>query len=195
MPRKTIEAVVEIQPIEGKLPWAVAAVGDWSFLRLFSGTTVEEIGSLILTACSYNSHLEVQLSAIDTLNAFLAEDFVLPGGLRFSENEQVKVVSGCCCGLEDWRKWLDVPSGNIVWAGHDPTPGVEFVDGGIRVWQDEKADGVDFIDFGVDEMRVSLEKVESDLKGFVVGLGRWADFIAPELKPKIIEHFAKNMNI
>jgi hypothetical protein len=162
---------------------------------LFSGTTVEEIGSLILTACSYNSHLEVQPSAIDTLNAFVAEDFILPGGLRFSEDEQVRIVPGCCCGLENWREWLDVPSGNIVWAGHDPSPAVEFVDGGIRVWQDEKADGVDFIDFGVDEMRVSLEKVEADLKGFVVGLGRWADFMAPELKPKIIEHFAKNMNI
>ena len=161
---------------------------------MFSGVTDEEIGSVVLTACLYNQ-IEIHPSAIETLNAFLAEEFVLPGGLQFSENAQVKVVPGCCSGLEDWREWLDVLNGNTIWAGHDPSPGVEFVDDGIRVWQDEKADGVQFIDFGVDEMRGLLEKVESDLKGFVVRLGKWADYLAPELKLKIVEHFAKNMNI
>lgn len=184
-----------MQPVEGEPPWAVASIADWSFLRLFSGVTDEEIGSVILTACLYNHHLEVQRSAIETLNAFVAEDFVLPGGLQFSEDEQVKVVPGCCAGLEDWREWLDVPDGKTIWAGHDPSPGVEFVNGIIRVWQDEKGDGVDFIDFGVDEMRGLLEKVESDLKGFVFRLGKWADFVAPTLQKKIVEHFAKNMHI
>lgn len=195
MPQKTIEAVVEMQPFEGEPPWAVASVADWSFLRLFPDSTDEEIGSLILTACSYNHHLEVQRSAIETLNAFVAEDFVLPGGLQFADDGQVKVVPGCCAGLEDWREWLDVPNGKTIWAGHDPSPGVEFVDGIIRVWQDEKADGVDFIDFDVDEMRGLLEKVESDLKGFVFRLGKWADFVAPSLQKKIVEHFVKNMHI
>ena len=195
IPQKKIEVVVEMQPFEGELPWAVASVADWSFLRLFSGVTDEDVGSVILTACSYNHHLEVQRSAIETLNAFVAEDFVLPGGLQFSKDEQVKVVPGCCCGLEDWREWLDVPNGNTVWAGHDPSPGVEFVEGYIRVWQDEKADGVEFIDFGVVEMRDLLEKIESDIKDFVVRLGKWANFAAPSLQNKIVEHFVKNMNI
>ena len=195
MPQKTIEAVVEMRPFEGEPLWAVASVANWSRLRLFSGVTDEEVGSIILTACSYNHHLEIQRSAIETLDAFVAEDFVLPGGLLFSEDEQVKVVPGCCAGLEDWRGWLDVPNGNTIWAGHDPSPGVEFVDDGIRVWQDEQADGVKFIDFGVDEMRGLLEKVESDLKGFVFRLSEWANFVAPNLQKKIVEHFAGNMDI
>lgn len=194
MPNKTIEAVVEISSFDGEPPWTVASVANFSFLRLFSGVTNEEIGSIILTACLYNQ-VEVHQSAIETLSAFLAEEFVLPGGLQFSDDEQVKVVPGCCAGLEDWREWLDVPNGKTIWAGHDPSPGVEFVDGNIRVWRDEKADGVDFIDFGVDEMCGLLEKVESDLKGFVFRLGKWADFVAPSLQKKIAEHFAKNMHI
>lgn len=195
MPQKRIEAVVEIQSFEAEPPWALASVAGWSLLRLFSGSTKEEVGSVILTAGSYNHHLKVQSSAIETLNAFVSEDFVLPGGLRFLENERIKVVPGCCSGLENWREWLDVPNGNSIWAGHDPSPGVEFIGDTIRVWQDEKADGVEFIDFGVDEMRSLLGKVESDLKGFTVRLGEWADFVAPNLRQKMVEHFAKNMNI
>ena len=194
MPPKTIEVVVEISSFGIEPPWAVASIANLSFLRLFSGITDEEIGSIILTACLYN-HIEVFPSSTETLNAFLAEEFVLPGGLQFSEDEQVKVVPGCCCGLEDWREWLNVPNGNTIWAGHDPSPGVEFVNGSVRVWQDEKADGVEYIDFGVEEMRGLLEKVEPDLKGFVVRLGEWADLVAPSLKSKIVQHFAKNMNI
>jgi len=136
MPQKTIEVVVEISSFDIEPPWAVVSIANLSFLRLFSGITDEEIGSIILTACLYNQ-IEVFPSATETLNAFLAEEFVLPGGLQFSEDAKVKVVPGCCCGLEDWREWLDVPNGNTIWAGHDPSPGVEFVDGGVRVWQVE----------------------------------------------------------
>lgn len=92
MSQKIIEAIVEIQPFESEPPWAIASVADWSFLRLFSGVTDEEVGSVVLTACSYNRHFEVQCSAIETLNAFVAEDFIMLGGLQFSDNDQVKVV-------------------------------------------------------------------------------------------------------
>ncbi len=194
MREKTIEVVVEINPFDGEPPWAVASNADYSFLRLFSGVTDEEIGSIILTACTYNQ-IEIHSLATETLNAFIAEEFVLPGGLQFSENGQVKVVPGCCSGLEDWREWLDVPNGKSIWAGHDPNPGVEFINNSIRVWQDEKADGVEFIDLNYDEMRGLLEKVESDLKAFVVRLGEWSDFVVPNLKQNIVQHFVKNMHI
>ena len=194
MPQKTIEAVVEIRPYGANPPWPIAAIPDPSFLRLFSGVTDEEIGMLILTACSYNQ-IDVHSSPIETLNAFVAEDFVLPGGLRFSEAGEVKIVPGCCCGLEEWRDWLDVPNGETVWAGHNPQPGVEFTDGIIRVWRDEKDEGVEFINFGVDEMRNLLKEVESDLNGFLFRLGEWTDSVAPELKAAVVEHFAKNTDI
>ncbi len=41
---------------------------------------------------------------------------------------------------------------------------------------------LEFIDLSVEEMRGLLEKVESDLKGFVARLGKWAEFVAPDLK-------------
>jgi hypothetical protein len=196
VPQKTSEAIVEISSFDGEPPWALSPAGNQTFLRLFSGITDEEIGTVILTACLYNQ-IDVRPSASETIKAFLEEEqFVLPGGLQFSLGGQVKVVPGCCCGLEDWRGWLDVPNGaNSVWAGHNPSPEVEFVNGGIRIWQDKKADGVVFIDFGVDEMHGLLRKVESDLKGFVVRLGKWTDSIALELHPKIVTHFANNMDI
>jgi hypothetical protein len=194
MSQKTIEAVIEISPFEIESPWAVAAVAPYSLLRLFSGTNDEEIGAIMLTACLF-SRIKIHASAVETLKALVGKDFIMSGGLLFSEEGQEKVRPGCCCGLENWREWLDVPSGKLIWAGHDPTPEVEFVDGGVRVWQDQKADGVDFIDFGVDEMRVLLEKVESDLQGFLYRLGKWTDFVAPGLKRKVVSHFAKNMDI
>jgi len=58
-----------------------------------------------------------------------------------------------------------------------------------------KADGIEFVNFGVEEMRDLLEKVESDLKGFVFRLGEWANFVAPSLQNRIVEHFTKNMHI
>ena len=194
MSQKDIEAVIEINPFDGKPPWAIASSPNFSFLRLFFGITDKEIGDIMLTACTYNS-IEICTSANETLTAFISEDFVLPGGLQFLENNQVKIYPGCCSGLEDWRDWLEVPSGETVWAGHDPSPGVEFINEGIRVWQDEKGDDVDFIDFKFDEMRELLEKVENDLKEFVVRLEKWCDLIAPSLKQKIVQHFVANMHI
>lgn len=195
-PQKTIEAIVEISSFDGEPPWALSSIIDQSFIRLFSGTTEEEIGSVMLTACLYNQ-IEICPSAIDNLNALVAKErIILPGGLQFSENLQVKIYSSCCSGLENWREWLGVPNGNLfVWAGHDPTPEVEFIGDGIRIWQDEKADGVEFIDLGINEMRHLLEKVESDLKGFVIRLSKWADFVAPSLRRQIVECFINNMNI
>lgn len=194
MSHKIIEAVVEMNPFEEKPPWAIASLPNFSFLRLFSGITDEEIGSVMLTACDYNQ-IKICPSATETLAAFVDEDFVLPGGLQFLENGQVKVVPGCCSGLEDWREWLEVPNGKSVWAGHDPSPGVEFVNEKILVWQDEKADDVAFIELQYDEMRELLEKVESDLNGFVVRLNEWCDLTAPNLKQKIVRHFVENMHI
>ena len=197
--KKIIKAVVEITSFNSESPWIVSSFENYSFLRLSPSATDEEIGSIILTACLYNQ-IDIRSTATETLRAFIAQDFVLPGGLQFLENEKVKIAPGCCSGLEDWREWLEVPNGyGGVWAGHDPNPGVEFVAGKIRVWQDvskdKKANETKFIDFEIDEMRNLLEKVESDLKGFVMKLEKWTDFVAPGLKQMVGHHFAQNMRI
>lgn len=194
MSKKFVEAVIEIIPYEYKPPWSIASFENYSFLRLFSGTTDDEVGTVMSIACNYNQ-VEIQPSATETLKNFLSDSFVLPGGLQFLEDGIQKVVPGCCSGLEDWRDWLEVPSGKGVWAGHDPTPNIEFINGIIRIWEDEKAEDVGFIEFEYDEIRALLEKVKFDLEGFVIKLGKWSEFIAPDLQKEITEHFAKNMNI
>jgi hypothetical protein len=194
MPKKNIEAIVEIYPFEINPPWEIVSTTEFFRLVLSSEVTDEEIGSLILMACEYNK-IEVDSSGEETLESFISKKFVLPGGLQFSEDAQVKIVPGCCCGLETWQDWFGVPSGQSVWSGHDPNISVEFTNDKIRVWQDEKAEGVDFIDFQYDEMHYFLEKVKSDLNNFLYRLNKWSEFIAPGLKGKVSEHFAKSMNI
>jgi hypothetical protein len=110
---KSIEAVVELVHFDGESPWLTIVEYPDPCLRIFPGLTTEEIGSLVLTACLYN-HIEIAPVASETLQAFINKDgFVLPGGLRFSESGRVKIIPGCCSGLEDWRQWLDVPHGSV----------------------------------------------------------------------------------
>jgi hypothetical protein len=193
---KTIEAVVEIERFEGVAPWPTVSECAGAYMRIFPGLSSEEIGSLVIKACLYNQ-TEIHPNATETLQAFMTNDgFVLPGGLRFIEGERVKIIPGCCGGLEDWREWLDVPHGkNTVWAGHDPSPQVEYFDNHVRIWQDEKAEGVDSIEFELLEMEVLLAGVALDLHGFLVCLENWVAYISPGLEADFVAFFAKNMNI
>lgn len=150
----------------------------------------------MLTACLYNQ-IEACLSPIDNLNALLAEErIVLPGGLQFSEGAQVKIYPSCCSGLENWREWLSVPNGNVfVWAGHDPTPQVELLATALGFGRMKKPMELHSLIWELTKLRFLLEKVEADLTGFVIRLGKWADFVAPSLRQRIVECFAGNMNI
>lgn len=191
---KNIEAIVEVYPSETIPPWETVSTNEFFRVVLSSATNDEEIGSVMLVACEYN-RVKIENSAEKTLENFLSKNFVLPGGLQFSENGVVKIFPGCCCGLENWREWLGVPNGDGVWAGHDPSPFAEFIDEKIRVWQDEKADDVNFIDFEYDELRKLLEKTEKDLNDFIFKLNRWTEFYAPSLKDEVSRHFTRNMQI
>jgi hypothetical protein len=107
-----------------------------------------------------------------------------------------EVVPGCCCGLEDWHEWLDVPHGkNAVWTGHDPSPEVEYIEDRVRVWQDQKNEGVGFVEFNPGEMEAFLARVGSDLAGFLYRLGKWAEYLAPNSGQRVVGYFAENMNI
>ena len=193
---KSIEAVVELVHFDGEAPWPTIVECPDPYLRISPGLTSEEIGSLVLTACIYN-HTEIAPVASETLQAFMNNDgFVLPGGLRFSEGGLVKIIPGCCGGLEGWREWLDVPHGkNAVWAGHDPSPYIEYVEGGVRIWQNEKAEGVNFIELGLSEMEALLQKVVFDLEGFLIQLRKWIESVSPEIRDSFVAYFSENMNI
>ena len=120
----------------------------------------------------------------------------MPGGLQFVEDGVAKVVPGCCSGLENWREWLDVPYGQkMIWAGHNPTPWVEYFDGGVRIWEDEKSDEIQHIEFSQEEMELLLKKTETDLKGFLRQLEKWARYVAPGFEQSIVAYFAQHMHI
>lgn len=192
---RSIEAVVEVShPVSGA-PWPVLPDTNTSHIRLHAGVTDEEIGSVMMTACLYN-RIEISDDAAETLGKLMENDgFVMPGGLRLSA-EGREVLPGCCCGLEDWREWLGVPDGkNAIWTGHDPSPEVEYVDGGVRVWQDAKKEGVEFVGFDLGELAALLARVESDLAGFLYRLGKWSEYSAPGLGQRVAVYFAENMNI
>lgn len=180
---------------ETSAPWPVLPDTGIPYLRLHAGMTDEEIGTLMFNGCLYN-RVAVSEEGAATLSNFIEGDgFVLPGGLRFSEGGR-RVVPGCCSGLEDWHEWLDVPNGGVgAWAGHDPSPELEHVDGRVRIWQDAKSEGVEFVEFEPDEMRALLARVETDLAGFLQRLGRWAERISPNQGPRVVGYFAKHMNI
>lgn len=193
---KTIEAVMEVCSFDNDLLWPLAPDPPFSFLRLHAGSTSEEVGLVMHVACAYGQG-EIFPFAAETLEVFLSKErFVLPGGLQFLENDEVKVVPGCCAGLENWREWLSVPYGNKgIWAGHDPSPWIEYSETGIRIWQDEKSKEPAFIEFTREELEYELKKTQADLNGFLIQLRKWAKYIAPSFEQQLVSYFAKQMQI
>jgi hypothetical protein len=194
--RKAIEAVIEVCLMDNDPLWPLSSDPPFSFLRLHSGSASDEVGMVMQTACAYGQG-EILSSITETLEVFLSQErFVMPGGLQFVEDGVAKVVPGCCCGLENWREWLNVPYGQkFIWAGHDPSPSVEYFEQGIRIWQDEKGEEIPFIEFTREEMESLLKKTEADLKGFLVQLEKWTAYIAPEFEQRIVSFFAEHMHI
>jgi hypothetical protein len=72
------------------------------------------------------------------VDALLAEELIIiTGGLQVCDtNAGIAVMPGCCAGLEDWRDWAQVFTGDSPFLGHDPGPEVEAVCDDLRVWQD-----------------------------------------------------------
>lgn len=194
---RSIEAVIENFNFEGVEPWIISTE-EKSYIRLFAGITDEEIGKVMLSACTLSSGEIIRETAFETLKKFVSnEGFVLEGGLLFKENDEIKAAPGCCCGLEDWLEWLSVPIGQCdIWTGHDPSSYIQINDRKIKIWHDEKNKVENqSIEFTIDEMFKRLINIEKDLKDFLFRLSQWTKFIAPELENQVVEHFAKNINI
>jgi hypothetical protein len=192
---RLIEAVAEIRRFKSAAPWPVLPDAPAGLIRLHAGVTDEEVGSIMFSACLSN-RIEVSPDAAVTLRNFIADGgFILPGGLRLLSGGR-EVVPGCCCGLEDWHEWLDVPrGGKAVWTGHDPSSEIEFVGDKVRVWKVEKRAGGEFVEFGLEEMAAHLRQVTQDLVGFVYRLGKWAENVAPGMGQSVSSYFADSLKI
>lgn len=135
-----MQAIVEVPVFdtESPQPWPVASVAAGSWLVLDADRTDEEIG-LFTGALAHRLDVESPGGRDEVMATLLgAEILIVAGGLRLLDMATgTAVVPGCCAGLEDWREWGQVLTGDSPWLGHDPGPEVEIAsDGGLRVWQD-----------------------------------------------------------
>lgn len=201
--KKSIEAVVVIRKSdfdESVKPfWEVLQVDSYfTNIRLYSETSFEEVGAIMFECCSpIDDEVDIQ-NAKDALKHFIDDEgFVLSGGLIFKENGEEKFGPSCCCDLEDWNQWLDVPNGKTnIWNGHDPFCAVEIDGGKIKIWYDNQLKNESpSIEFSVEEFVEKMSQVEKDLKDFLVRLSQWAKQIEPDFEKQVVRYFAKNMNI
>ncbi|MET8403762.1 hypothetical protein [Streptomyces sp900116325] len=154
--------------------------------------SLPEIGAALAALAEYNSQASDDDSPVtdagEQIRRLLeAEKVIAPGGLRIRRTDNdVTVSPGCCCGLEDWREWLDVLTGETPWLGHDPSPRIEHADKLIRLWADggeeaTKAPSARPIEIPVDDLVGILNSVRDAMRGFLSLTKQWAACHVPSL--------------
>ena len=107
-----------------------------------------------------------------------ADHLVLPGGLQAVDGDR-EVNPSCCCGLEDWRDWIEfVRSGQSPWLGHDPAPWLESAGGVVRAWSDGGMNGpasdAFAVEFEREQFVAAVDRVGRDLSEFLSRVGEWS---------------------
>lgn len=192
-----IQAVVETPWYEGEplWPWSVADYKPFSHIQLYDEMTDLEVGLIFAQLVQYND-LENGDNANDVLyRAIESETLILPGGLQVKSTANELIYPGCCCGLEEWREWLDfLTTERSPWLGHDPSPWFEMVDGFVRIWSDGGMDSAAsgfHIDFEQSTFETELSRVQQDLSTFLVKIEAWANGIEFPEPRKLSSKFDK----
>jgi hypothetical protein len=182
----TMQMVVEVPAFDAGSPppWPVESMAPGSWLVLNAGCTNERVG-LFVAALADRIDVRPPDGRDEVVDALLAEELlIIAGGLQVCDpNVGMAVVPGCCAGLEDWRDWAQVLTGDSPWLGHDPSPEVEVVGDDLRVWQDGGPNrhhgrwaGV-HVDVPRRALPALLMGVQRDLVGFLAALTAWAERI------------------
>ncbi len=154
--------------------------------------TPAQVGELVWAMVGGVDDVDRASGAVEAVDAFLGGDddaFHVPGGLRVASGDVV-VQPGCCIGLEEWRDWLDVLAGEVVWLGHSPDVRVEQFGPVVRIWRDEDLVDPKFTGPHVDIPRAALpallRDVRLDLVGFLDALGPWARSTVPARADRLV---------
>lgn len=115
------------------------------------------------------------------------EDFA-PGGLQVGSDDVV-IDPGCCIGLDEWRDWLRVIAGEVIYLGHDPDALIEHRGPAVRVWKSGGQlpsgsvldPGEPHIDISRHALPKLLDAVQQDLVGFLSALHPWVRGIRADL--------------
>ncbi|MEH2404715.1 hypothetical protein [Nostoc sp.] len=104
-----LQAVIEAPWYEGEplCPWFVADHKPFSRIQLYGEMTDLEVGLIFAQLVKYND-LDSESDAYEVLYQVIeSETLILPGGLQVRSTADELIYPGCCCGLEEWREWLD----------------------------------------------------------------------------------------
>ncbi|TXS74329.1 hypothetical protein EAO69_14365 [Streptomyces sp. me109] len=186
-----VDAVLETPDTVGFSLWPVADLPPYQFMTLSGSMSPLEVGSAMAMLAGYNSWTSDDdrpvRDAGEAIRRMLSTDKVVaPGGLRLHDTRtNVTVPPGCCCGLEDWREWLDVANGGTPWLGHGPSPRLEHDDRVVRLWPDgadaQETPSGQSIEIVVDDLPGILQTVYEELQGFLSVTKEWAHRQVPAL--------------
>lgn len=179
-------------------PWPVAAVVPGESIVLDGAASPEIVGLLAAQLARYNRDSAPQGTAAEVLRAIVETvDLRLAGGVRVRDGAGNVVEPGCCCGVEEWREWLDVTDGeSSPWMGHDPWGWVEHEADTLRVCsgpEDDSQTGhgaaTATIVIPRAELPRLLDGLRADLEGFVQRLREWAMEIDSDVAAPLAERF------
>lgn len=185
--------------------WPMADLPPYRFMALSARMSPLEVGSALAMLTDYNSRDRDDdrplADAPEAIRRLLDTDKVIaPGGLRVHDTRtSVTVQAGCCCGLEDWREWLDVADGETPWLGHDPSPRLEHADEIVRLWPDDadaqEAPSGQPIEIVVGYLPRILHTVQKDLQGFLSLTKQWATRHVPTLAEDLAARLDEDLAI
>lgn len=173
--------------------WPSIASDAPSYLHLTGDVTTAEVGSAVAAIARYNTATDAPAdgrASIAMLRGLLEhEHIVIPGGiLALNDQTRVDITPGCCCGLEDWRDWVDfLDDGVSPWTGHDPAPELELRDDSVNLSSDAAGvEGVFTFAMTRAEYVEQLASVEQHLADFTRELSRWAQTVVPDIAAPLV---------
>jgi hypothetical protein len=200
-----VNAVLETPDTVDFSFWPVADLPPHQFMALSSSMSPLEVGSALAMLADYNSRTgdddRPLMDASEAICRLLETDKVIaPGGLRVHDTRtNVTVQPGCCCGLEDWREWLDVADGETLWLGHDPSPRLEHADEVVQLWPDsvdaQETSSGQPIEIVVGDLPGILHTVQEGLQGFLSLTKQWATRHVPTLAEDLAARLDEDLAI
>nr|WP_168504043.1 hypothetical protein [Streptomyces sp. S1D4-11]QIY92947.1 hypothetical protein HEP87_00035 [Streptomyces sp. S1D4-11] len=200
-----VNAVLETPDTVDFSFWPVADLPPYQFMALSGSMSPLEVGSALAMLAHYNSRTcgddRPLMDASEPIRRLLETNKVIaPGGLRVHDTRtNVTVKPGCCCGLEDWREWLDVADGETLWLGHDPSPRLEHADEVVQLWPHggdaQETPSGQPIEIVVGDLPGILHTVQEGLQGFLSLTRQWAARHVPTLAADLAARLDEDLAI
>ncbi|WP_328665201.1 hypothetical protein [Streptomyces sp. NBC_00328] len=200
-----VNAVLETPDTVDFSFWPVAGLPPYQFMALSGSMSPLEVGSALAMLADCNSQTgdddRPLTDASEAIRRLLETDKVIaPGGLRVHDTRtNVTVRPGCCCGLEDWREWLDIADGETLWLGHDPSPRLEHAGEVLQLWPDigdaQETPAGQPIEIVVGDLPGILHTVQEGLQGFLYLTKQWATHHVPTLAEDLAARLDEDLAI